>query len=139
MKNQFQRGQRVWVQEKGPEWWPATYVEWKELPQRHYVVMPPEIYTGTDDDMPTGWKRCTDVDPMAFPPPKPPRRPVNWSKWLPWATPIAIVVSAIILAAALGRNVQDPVVLVYPYDGVDYIIASGTDGVAIVPHFDPLP
>lgn len=63
----------------------------------------------------------------------------DWSKWLPWATPIAIVVSAIILAAALGRNVQDPVVLVYPYDGVDYIIASGTDGVAIVPHFDPLP
>lgn len=51
---------------------------------------------------------------------------------------LASLVFGVGLGIALSMN-QDPTVLVYPYAGVDYVIASTGSGVAIVPHFDPIP
>lgn len=50
----------------------------------------------------------------------------------------ASLVFGVGLGLALSMN-QEPTVLVYPFAGVDYIIASTPGSVAIVPHFDPLP
>lgn len=51
---------------------------------------------------------------------------------------LASLVFGVGLGIAISMN-QDPTVLVYPFAGVDYIIASSGSGVAIVPHFDPIP
>ena len=51
---------------------------------------------------------------------------------------LASLVFGVGLGIAISMN-QEPTVLVYPYAGVDYIIASSGSGVSIVPHFDPIP
>lgn len=51
---------------------------------------------------------------------------------------LASLVFGIGLGLALSMN-QEPTVMVYPFAGVDYIIASTPGSVAIVPHFDPIP
>lgn len=51
---------------------------------------------------------------------------------------LASLVFGVGLGIALSMN-QEPTVLVYPYAGVDYVIASSGSGVSIVPHFDPIP
>lgn len=51
---------------------------------------------------------------------------------------LSCLVFGVGLGLALSMN-QDPTVMVYPFAGVDYIIASSGSGVAIVPHFDPIP
>lgn len=50
----------------------------------------------------------------------------------------ASLVFGVGLGIALSMN-PEPTVMVYPFAGVDYIIASTPGSVAIVPHFDPLP
>lgn len=51
---------------------------------------------------------------------------------------LASLVFGVGLGIAISMN-QEPTVMVYPYAGVDYVIASSGSGVAIVPHFDPIP
>lgn len=51
---------------------------------------------------------------------------------------LASLVFGVGLGIAISMN-QEPTVMVYPFAGVDYIIASSGSGVAIVPHFDPIP
>jgi hypothetical protein len=34
-----------------------------------------------------------------------------------------------------GKRTMEPGVLVYPYQGQDYVVAYGAHGVAIVPHW----